>query len=553
MTQDERYAEAAARYVEEWIDANPRGEGINWASSLEVSLRLISWCWAYSLMRGARSWSGEFLGVIRGEIASHASHVERYLSHHFSPNTHLTGEALGLLYAGVLLSRRHEAGGWLRRAAGILVQQSARQMLADGVYFERTTWYQRYTIEIYLHFLILASRSGIAVPFDVGDRVQRSLDFLLAVLNPEGRLPQIGDADGGFLLPLARRDADDLRGVFSTAAVLFRRQDYAWAASEPAPETLWLLGPAGLEDFRKLRLSPPTAPPSRIFSLGGYAVMSSAWTDDAHKLILDAGPIGCPMTAGHGHADLLSIQCCAFGKPYIVDPGTYTYTAEPEWRDHFRSTAAHSTVQIDGEGQAEPAGIFSWKTRPEARIRRWFSNADVDYADAAHDAYQTPGGAVVHRRRVLFVKPAYWIVVDDLEGAGEHRIDLRFQLAPMAVEIERDHWVRARGPEGHALLIRVFSIARLKAEILEGSLQPVGGWISTEFGRRRPAPLLSYAATARLPVRIATVLYPVNDPGASTPCAYPVIVDGPKLAGLVLGEAPDLIGIDEDAVTFRRD
>ena len=30
----------------------PRGMGINWASSLEVAFRLISWCWALSLFRG---------------------------------------------------------------------------------------------------------------------------------------------------------------------------------------------------------------------------------------------------------------------------------------------------------------------------------------------------------------------------------------------------------------------------------------------------------------------------------------------------------------------
>ena len=35
-------------------------------------------------------------------IVAHAAHVERYLSLYYSPNTHLTGEALGLFYAGAV-------------------------------------------------------------------------------------------------------------------------------------------------------------------------------------------------------------------------------------------------------------------------------------------------------------------------------------------------------------------------------------------------------------------------------------------------------------------
>src|SRR5262249_48458397 len=46
LTGDERYARTFAEDVRAWIRANPPGIGINWASSLEVALRLMSWCWA---------------------------------------------------------------------------------------------------------------------------------------------------------------------------------------------------------------------------------------------------------------------------------------------------------------------------------------------------------------------------------------------------------------------------------------------------------------------------------------------------------------------------
>ncbi|MCV5714780.1 heparinase II/III-family protein, partial [Escherichia coli] len=75
--------------------------------------------------------------------------------------------------------------------------------------------------------------------------------------------------------------------------------------------------------------------------------MRSGWEPDAHHAIIDIGPIGCPVSGGHGHADLLSLQCSIFGEPCLVDAGTYSYGAEPAWRDFFRSTAAHSTVVVD--------------------------------------------------------------------------------------------------------------------------------------------------------------------------------------------------------------
>jgi hypothetical protein len=254
--------------------------------------------------------------------------------------------------------------------------------------------------------------------------------------------------------------------------------------------------------------------------------MRSGWDAQAHHLILDAGPIGCPASAGHGHADLLSLQCSAFGEPFIVDPGTYCYTADPGWRDHFRSTGAHSTVTIDGVEQAAPAGPFAWQSRPRARLRRWLSTEELDFADAEHDVYRHLPDPVTHRRRVLFVKPRFWLVVDDLDGKAEHRIDLRFQFAPMEVTLEADLWARAQGPQGQGLLVRPFAAVPLKGEILEGCLDPPRGWASAHYGQRHPAPVLAYSAVATLPFRIATLLWPISPS------------DGP-IPTVVLSESPD--------------
>jgi hypothetical protein len=100
LTGDRWHAATATEAIDQWLDANQVGVGINWSSSLEVAMRLISWSWVLMLLRDEIEPA---LAVrMLASIHAHASHVQKYLSHYFSPNTHLTGEALGLFYAGTL-------------------------------------------------------------------------------------------------------------------------------------------------------------------------------------------------------------------------------------------------------------------------------------------------------------------------------------------------------------------------------------------------------------------------------------------------------------------
>jgi hypothetical protein len=544
LTGDERYPAMFADTIRGWLRANPPGMGINWASSLEVAFRLISWCWAVSLFRGAAALTAELRAVLVGGIAAHASRVERYLSYYFSPNTHLTGEALGLFYAGTLFPGMPGAARWQRTGLDILVREAERQILPDGVYIEQAMCYQRYTAEIYLHFVILAARNGIPVPGGVVRRLELLLDSLLVLRSPDGSLPQIGDADGGWLLPLEPRGPQDGRGVFALAAAALRRGDYAWASGGCTPEVSWLLGMDATRLFEQLDSAPPTQSPSRLLPEGGYVVMRSGWGRGADQIVFDTGPLGCRVSGGHGHADLLSIQVSFRGQPYIVDPGTFRYTDDGGWRSHYRSTAAHSTVEVDQVGQAVPRGPFSWMSRPAAELTHWTSTAALDTATAEHRAYLGLADPVLHRRRVVLRKGRYSVVVDDLEGAAEHRVALRFQFAPMSVTLDPSGWVRAgRGTE-HGLLLHAFATGTLKATVHEGETEPKEGWISPAYGRQEPAPMLVYSLTSMLPVRVITLLLPTDALSAPAPAVLPVIEDG-RLRGLVWEDGGEVFRADD--------
>jgi hypothetical protein len=564
LTGDEKYAQGALSAIDSWIEANPYGFGLNWSSSLEASYRIMSWTWTLMLLRQSAALSAERAARILAVLWLHARHVERYLSYYFSPNTHLTGEALGLFYAGTLLREFRQARRWRNVGARVLLDEIRSQVCADGVHFERSTCYHRYTLETYLQFLLLATRNHLNVSPDVSDRVNQGLDFLQSMRRPDGSLPEIGDADGGSLMPLVERDQCDPRGVLAVGAAMLGRGDLAWAAGALMPDVVWLTGETGAARFGALEKSPLAARPSQIFPAGGYAVMRTSYRRDAHQMIVDVGPLGCSFSCGHGHADLLSVQCSAFGEPVLVDAGTYCYTPEREWRNFFRGTAAHSTLTIDGRSQVEATGPFSWRGRPGVQLRAWRTDSRCDFVDASHSAYT----GLTHRRRVLFVKPDYWVIVDDVQPSGAKRfrdpfsaahpgkripeplVERGVKWAPMAVEVVRDRWARAGTPRGNTFWIGSFGPNGIAPVIKCGEVAPIRGWISTAYGQRTPAPLVVFAARAPLPWRSITLLLPRSGAAVSAPAVRPLFDDRNLPIGLELDDLRESILVDDTDI-FR--
>ncbi len=559
LTGQEVYAERALAAIESWIEANPYGLGVNWSSSLEVSYRLMSWAWTLMLLRDSPALTAERITLVLAYFWLHANYVARYLSTYFSPNTHLTGEALGLFYAGTLFPEFRQAGRWRDLGERILVTESRSQICPDGVHFERSTCYHRYTVETYLQFLMLAERNGLKVSPKVRDRVCRAIEFLLAIRRPDASLPEIGDADGGRLMPLVERDQCDPRGVFALGAAMFGRSDFAWAAEGLAADVLWLRGEAGAAEFASLKAVAPFAPASRMFPSGGYVVMTSAWERDAHQMVVDVGPLGCSFSSGHGHADLLSVQCSAFGEPVLVDAGTYCYTAEMEWRNFFRGTGAHSTLMVGGRDQVNTDGPFSWRGRARVHVREWRTSPHVDLVDASHSAY----AGLTHRRRVLFVKPDYWVIVDEVnwlrepfrarhpKRLPEPFLEVGFQFAPMNVSIVRDRWAKAETPRGNTFWIGLVAPATVRPAVKTGELAPIRGWISKGYGQRSPAPLLVYTVkAATLPWRSITLLMPKRGRATSVPVVSPLLDDGNLPIGLELEDRREAILVDDTDI-FR--
>jgi hypothetical protein len=439
-TRDEAFARTFVRHLMDWMTANPPKIGINWVSNLEVAFRAISWLWALQFFQRSRELDASVLMRMLKYLYIHGRHLETYLSTYFSPNTHLSGEALGLFYLGTLLPEFSRARRWQETGWRILREQLARQVRADGVYFEQTSHYHRYTADFYTHALILAEANNLPGADSVRRSLQGLLDHLMYLTRPDGSTPFIGDDDGGQLIVLDERAPNDFRGTLATGAVLFARPDYAYVAHEPSQETLWLLGPAGLQRFHDLKQQPP-AQSSRAFTASGYFVMRDGWSRLANYAVIDCGPHGA-LTCGHAHADALAFELVANGCTFLTDSGTYTYTGSLEERNYFRRSAAHNTVTVDGESSSVPASVFRWNHIAKSRLTAWVTRSRMDYLEGAHDGFERLAEPATHHRSVFFLKNDYWVLRDRIESEGFHRVAVHFHCVPeVCVRIDGDQYV----------------------------------------------------------------------------------------------------------------
>src|SRR5262249_54280919 len=149
--------------------------GINWASSLEVAFRSLSWIWMYELLDGTPALPRGFRAEWLRAQALNGRHIERYLSTYFSPNTHLLGEALALLFLGTLCPELAPAERWKSLGWEIVLQEARRQVTPDGFHFERSTCYHVYALDFFLHAAILAGLNDFTLPAEFENTLERML------------------------------------------------------------------------------------------------------------------------------------------------------------------------------------------------------------------------------------------------------------------------------------------------------------------------------------------------------------------------------------------
>ena len=525
VTGDERFAAGLKDLWYDWRRKNPYPMGVNWASTLEVAFRALSLLWAAFLLEGTPADSETFQRDTTREIALSAWYISRFLSTWFSPNTHLLGEGAALLLIGLRYPGLARAGQWRTTGWRIVGQEASRQVRADGLHFEQSIYYHVYALDFFLHARLMAARNGLAIPRELDDTI-RAMMSALAQLSQAGALPRFGDDDGGRLFDPSRNRPEHLLDPLSTGAALFHDGGFKAAVPGLCEETLWLLGPGAAAAFDDV---PRTAPPPRsvAFAASGIYAMTLPGPP-VSQLFIDGGELGA-LSAGHGHADALSVQLARQGRLWLTDPGTCAY-ADGSARERFRGTSAHNTMAIDGRPQADPKGPFSWGRLPRAQTLRWVAGETFDLFEGCHSGYERLADPVTHRRWVVRWGAGLWLVRDVAEGRGAHRFDVYWHFAP-EVSVATEGPALVSRLEGESLVVLPARLPGWECAVEMGEYSPA-------YGLTVPAPVARWSTSAACPAEFAAVIgfgrgiaearLDLADPGANGVVAYQYAAGGER-------------------------
>ena len=368
------------RLIARWIAENPPGAGTGW-EPYPVSLRIVNWIkWALAGNRLDAEWLDS--------LAIQTRWLSRRVEWHLLGN-HLIANAKALVFAGVFFGGA-EAAQWLGAGLAILRAQIPEQVLGDGGHFELSPMYHAIVLADLIDLLNLAAAyPGVIPPQDEVlwcDTSARMRRWLAVMSHPDGEISFFNDAALGIA---------------------------------PAP--------ADIEAYAaRLGLAPVAPEAARVIHLAdsGYVRLS----DGDCTLLLDVGAVGPSYLPGHAHADTLSFELSVGRDRVIVNSGTSHYGSGAE-RQAERGTAAHSTVEIDGENSSEVWAGF--RTGRRARVHDLVirESDDAVTVSCSHDGYRWLAGKPVHRRQ--WTLRAGSLQVDDFVSSAAGRQPIAYyHLAP---------------------------------------------------------------------------------------------------------------------------
>ncbi len=295
---------------------------------------------------------------------------------------------------------------------GLLLKMESHigaSFLPDGSYGEGIS-YQEFDLET-LGPMLHALERVFGVDYWSRTHVLQSLAYPLSML----ATPPTESLDMGDTHPPAGH------GI---AGVVYRSKDpvMRWYASRFEARTI--------EDFiffdDAIAPTPPPSPGSRFFPDKGNAVFRGGWGPDDPLVLFRAGP-----TFNHNHADQGAFLFRAFGETLATEAGWSDYYKDPYYATFFTQAAGHNTVLVDGDPESQAIADTAQFKALAAYPRISDVVLSETYDAVTSDLASVYKGRLSHyTRQLVFMKPGYLLVRDDMVASGEPaRFDWRLHVA----------------------------------------------------------------------------------------------------------------------------
>jgi len=438
----DRVLEFSKNEVLKWINENPFLCGPHYISAMECGLRIPLFFYCLKILDNLNP--GE-LQLILDTLYRHAWWISNRLSLYSSRGNHTVAEASGLILGGAVFRDTVEGRQWLAKGCELLKNELDHQILIDGGPAEQSLDYHRFILDLYWLAIDFLKKNNFYDYDEFEKRLIKAEHFIAAFKDVRGQLPSIGDSDDGHAIG---------PGIYPCRPHL---------------------------TDKNLKI--------QTFTKSGYTICN----DRNVVLTFDHGPLGMAPLYNHGHADALSITLSVNGQEILVDPGTYRYNGEPEFRKYFKSTRAHNTITVDRQDQAVQEAGFIWSHAYNAELMRKENLNGVWLIEAKHDGYLRYKKPVQHIRSLFIFDGTTILIKDKFYGDGTHEFEQNFHLHPdVKVSKYDENWLNIHNDEAE-IYITVFDQNNFR--VIKGERNPILGWFSPSYGLKCETSVLSRSIT----------------------------------------------------------
>ena len=361
-TRKNAYLQEIKDLFYDWNNSNPFLFGISWTSVMEVAIRAIQWTFALAFLSQTNDENTKtLLKDLETGILNMVGYLTKHYSRYSSANNHLLIEACSILIAGFAFG----CDKWKNLAIKILDKQLYLQNFSDGINKEMSLHYQTFGMEAYAIAIHLIKSEGNKVPKSWIQMMENQCKFLAHSILNNSITCEFGDNDEGKILDLeGLNPSNHSIYVLQLCSIILEKR---FCSFQNISENIkWLFSDSQITKVSEMTQYDSTK--SISFPIGGYSFLK---TQNSEIVVaIDHAPLGFGSIAAHGHADALSFQLFANGKPLIIDPGTFIYHCWLQERNNFRKSINHNTVVINGKEQSQMLGPFLWGKRAITKLEK---------------------------------------------------------------------------------------------------------------------------------------------------------------------------------------
>jgi hypothetical protein len=204
----------------------------------------------------------------------------------------------------------------------------------------------------------------------------------------------------------------------------------------------------------------------------------------------------------HGHADLNGVTLYAYGREFLIDPGSYVY-GSPE-HDLLTQSVSHNLMTIDGQNQPMIG---------DTPFRSWATSSIADYLSSWIPAYSAGN----YQREIMYVRSNgaaaldYWVIRDKAEGSGTHSLEQRWHFQPATLVVNGSTTARTDFANANLAIMQV-TPSRLQVQ-----QTTIDSWLPRgTTGPPTKLPTIIYKVSTALPAGMDTILLPYPTGGSSS-------------------------------------